>query len=221
MNARRSSLRSGPCGTTRRGRRRAFFRDVVAAGVVAAVLVVGSAAHGEVLGWIEADLGGKEMSWHTITVARTDGDIATASLRLGPRLTEFQIQGHRTAAFTSRDVLSLDLRYPVPFELGAPPVAIDILYMPEGMGGPFWTSAGAGMAPVVQLLSLDVWGSYGRVEALFAGELCLRPIISSATDPDTCRDLTGRIETELLVDRGAVRSGQGVAGPDSGAGQSK
>lgn len=71
--------------------------------------------------------------------------------------------------------------------------------------GPFWTSSGATIAPTVRVLALDVWGAVGRIDLLFAGELCLRKIISTATDQGRCQEVTGRIETELFVDYGAPR----------------
>ena len=177
-----------------------------------------SSAVSEILGRIEARLGDAEMAWNTITGTRGNGTMATASLRLGPRLTELHIEGFPGADFTSQGVLSLDLRYLTPYSPDRAPLAVDILYMPDGMGGPFWTSDGASMAPVVRVLSLDVWGAVGRVDALFAADLCLRPIISSATDPDTCRALSGRVETELFVGRGRAGAGRpGATAPVPGA----
>ena len=50
------------------------------------------------------------------------------------------------------------------------------------------------------------WGAVGTLDALFAGALCYREKISAATDPVNCREVTGRIRTELFVSYGAPRS---------------
>ena len=154
------------------------------------------------LGRIEARIGETDMRWQTITTARNSGTEASAALRFGPRLTELQIQGYPGAEFTSANAISVDLRYLGQFAPDAVPMSVDILYMPDGMGGPFWTSNGATVVPTVRVLELDVWGAFGRIDLLFAGELCLRKIISAATDPERCQEVTGRIETELFVDYG-------------------
>jgi hypothetical protein len=170
--------------------------------IVTILLVAPGRAASQGLGRIEARIGDTDMRWQTITTARTRGTEASAAIRFGPRLTEIQIQGYPGAEFTSSDAISVDVRYLGPYAPDAVPMSVDILYMPEGMGGPFWTSNGATIAPTVRVLALDVWGAFGRIDLLFAGELCLRMIISAATDPGRCQEVTGRIETDLFVDYG-------------------
>ncbi|HCQ63879.1 MAG TPA: hypothetical protein DIU07_01285 [Rhodobacteraceae bacterium] len=118
-------------------------------------------------------------------------------------MTGLEIQGYPGAEFTSTNAISVDVRYLGQYAPDAVPMSVDILHMPDGMGGPFWTSNGATIAPTVRVLALDVWGAVGRIDLLFAGELCLRKIISTATDQGRCQEVTGRIETELFVDYGA------------------
>ncbi|MBS8227285.1 hypothetical protein DYI42_13730 [Vannielia litorea] len=125
---------------------------------------------------------------------------ASASLRRGTRLTELSVHGHPEPAFSTRDVLSLEVRYLGAYAPGALPLSVDVMHMPEGMAGPFWTSRGAANPARVDIVELDVYGSYGRLVATFEAELCFRPIISSATDTGNCRPVTGLIETEIVVE---------------------
>lgn len=168
--------------------------------VCAALTCAATAARADELGRIAARFDGAELVWQTVAVRRADGTMATASLRLGPRMTELYLQGHRAGGDTRTDVFSLDLRYGSPYSDGAEPLFADILYMPEGMGGPFWTSDGAAEMPTIRVLTLEVWGGFGRVDAVFAGELCLKERITAAPDPTRCKEVTGRVETELFVE---------------------
>ncbi len=178
------------------------MRRIATTVTVISLLVAPNLAAAQGLGRIEARIGAVDMRWHTITTERAGGTEASAGLRFGPRLTELQIQGFPGPQFTSTNAISVDVRYLGPYAPDAVPMSVDILYMPEGMGGPFWTSNGAPIAPTVRVLALDVWGAFGRIDLLFSGELCLRKIISAATDQGRCREVTGRIETELFVDYG-------------------
>lgn len=175
-------------------------------------MVPTTAAAGE-LGYLGARLGDTERLWFTITTERRGRTDASAMIRLGPRLTEIHVQGYPGREFTSRDVFSVETRYIGHFAPGMVPMSVDILYMPDGMGGPFWTSNGAGFAPVVRVLELDVWGAVGEMDMLFFGELCLKPYISAATDPETCREVSGRVVTELFVQRGPPHATRPNRGP--------
>ncbi|WP_425049574.1 hypothetical protein [Psychromarinibacter sp. S121] len=162
-------------------------------------MAVSQAAAGD-LGRITAFLDGDPIVWHTITMQQGGRTVATASVTQGARLTEVYVQGHPEPAFGTAKLFTLEARYVGPYAAGVLPLSVDIMYMPDGMGGPFWTSRGATRAPSLDIVALDVWGNFGRLEAVFEGELCLRRIISSATDPATCRTVSGLIETEIFAE---------------------
>ncbi len=158
------------------------------------------AAAADNLGRITAFLDGESMTWHTVTMQQGGKTVATASFGQGARLAELYIQGHPEPEFSSRDMFSIDVRYLGTYMPGAEPMSVDVMHIPEGMGGPFWTSRGAPTPASIEIVDLEIWGNFGRLTASFTAELCLRKIISSATDPSTCRAVTGVIETELLVE---------------------
>ncbi|MCO6382774.1 hypothetical protein [Oceanicola sp. 502str15] len=166
--------------------------------VLLAALPMPAAAEG--LGRITAYVDGVARGWHTISMEQGGARVATASLLRGPRLTELRVQGHPEPRFSVRDVFSLEVRWVGAYAPGAVPLSVDVIHVPEGMGGPFWTSRGARRAAVVDVVELEVWGGYGRLVATFEAELCRKPIISSAVDPETCRMVTGVVETEISVE---------------------
>ncbi|MGR3795449.1 hypothetical protein [Vannielia sp. SX4] len=177
---------------------RIFALSQIVALMVASWLPLPVAAEG--LGRITAYIAGEAEEWHTITMEQGGRKVATASFEQGARLTELRVQGHPEPRFTSRDVFSVDVRFEGPFAPGAEPLSVDVMHVPEGMGGPFWTSRGAAKPARIDIVELEVYGSYGRLVATFEAELCFRPIISSATDTGNCRPVTGVIETEIAVD---------------------
>jgi len=165
-----------------------------------ALIAVPGAVRAEELGRITAYLNGASTTWHTVTMQQGGRRVATASFAQGARLSELHVQGHPEPRFTTRDVFSVEVRYLGRYAPGAVPLSVDVMHMPDGMGGPFWTSRGAGTEPTVEINALEVWGNYGRLTAHFTAELCFLRIISSATDPENCRAVTGLIETELSVE---------------------
>ena len=151
------------------------------------------------LGLITAFLDGEERVWHTITMEQGGKTIATATLQQSPHLAELQIQGHPVPGFTSKEVLSIDARFSGQYVPGAAPMSVEILYTPNGLSGPLWTSRGAPEPPRLQIVELDIWGSVGRVVAVITGEICMRPRLFSRTDISDCKSLNGKVETRLEV----------------------
>lgn len=167
---------------------------------VAALAAAPLPATGEALGRITAYLDGVPQNWHTVTMQQGGRKVATASFTQGARLSELRIQGHPEPRFSTRGVFSLEVRYLGIYVPATLPLSVDVMYVPEGLGGPFWTSRGATRPATVDVVELETWGNYGRLVAAFDAELCLRAMISAFTDPTTCREVTGVIETELSVE---------------------
>ena len=76
-------------------------------------------------------------------------------------------------------------------------MAVDILYTPNGLSGPLWTSRGAPTPPELQILSFEIWGETGDLTAIFSGQICKRPRLFSQTDTTDCKSLNGLIETRI------------------------
>lgn len=177
---------------------RTLIRPTVFAALLLSLPMPG---YSERLGQIIAFLEGEAATWHTITMQQLGETRATASITLGSRLTEVNVQGHPEPRFTAHNVMSVDVRYLGTYSPDADPLTVDIMFMPDGMGGPFWTSKGAPEPSRIDIISLELIGSYGRLEAAFAGQLCLREFISTRTDPTICREVTGMIDTRLQVEQ--------------------
>jgi hypothetical protein len=164
-------------------------------------LVLAGSAAAEGLGRITAFVEGEARTWHTVTHEQRGRRVATASYSQGQRLAELAVQGHPVPRFTVENVLSVEARYLGPVAPGALPLSVDVTLAPEGLGGPFWTTRGAGEgAAELEIVTFDLLGRYGRLEAIFTARLCYRRSISYATDGARCRAVTGLIETELFVE---------------------
>ena len=173
----------------------------LAAPLIAATLAVAVPTHAcaEDLGRITAFLDGEERQWHTITFRQSDRDIATATFRQSGHLAELQIQGHPISEFTSKDVLSIDVRYRGLYSADAKPMAVDNLFTPGGLSGPLWTSRDAPEPAEVQILAFDIWGDVGELTAIFSGQICKKPRLFSQTNTTDCMRLNGLIETRVEV----------------------
>ena len=163
------------------------------------LMVAALPAQAEELGRITAFLDGEERIWHTIGFEQGDGTVFTATFEQKPYLAELLLQGHPEPRFTSKDVLSVDVQFAGQYAAGDEPSAIEVLYTPNGLAGPLWTSRGALTPSRLDVIELDVWGSVGRLVAVVSGQVCKRPQLFSQTDVSDCMRLSGVIETRLDV----------------------
>lgn len=143
---------------------------------------------------------GAPMGWHLITFEKGGEVTASASFRQTPHKAELILHGHAGERFASKGGLSIEVRYGGIYDAGAEPIGLDILYLPEGLRGPIWTSNDANTAPSIEIIAFDVWGNVGHVEAVFQAELCLRRYIYSPTDTTRCKTLSGQVATDLVVE---------------------
>lgn len=156
-----------------------------------------SIAMAEALGQITGFLDGKKRIWHTITMEQGGSQIATATFQQRAQVAELTLQGHPIPEFTSKEALSIDARFQGQYALGNEPTAVEILYTPNGLTGPFWTSRGALVEARLQIVELDAWGDIGRLVAVVSGEVCKRPRLFSRTDLTDCMSFTGKVETRF------------------------
>lgn len=153
----------------------------------------------EELGQVTAFVDGEERVWYTITFPQAGETVFTASLEQKPYQMELLIQGHPVRRFTSKEVLSVDARFAGTYEVGDAPLSVEILYTPNGLSGPLWTSRGAADAPRLQIIELTAWGGTGDLVAIVSGEICRRARLFSQTDRSDCKRVSGKIETRLEV----------------------
>lgn len=156
-------------------------------------------ASGESIGSFTIFIDGEKRTWHVITMMQSGERVATATLHRRGHLTELQLQAHPIPEFTSKDVLSIEIRFAGDYTPGDAPESIELLYTPNGLSGPLWTSRGAARVPELQIVEFDVWGKVGRLVAVISGEICVRPRLFSQTDTSDCKTLHGLIDTRLDV----------------------
>ncbi|EBA09355.1 hypothetical protein [Sagittula stellata] len=154
----------------------------------------------EELGVMTARVDGAPMEWRLYAFDRSGGQIATAAFRQDQWLAELQLQGHVEPDFSSADVMSLTVRFPGWYAPGVAPMSVDILYVPERLGGPFWTSRGARQGPSVEIVRFDVMGRMGEIDLAFAGKLCRKAYLSAPVDLGNCVEVLGRVVSRVVME---------------------
>ena len=152
----------------------------------------------EPLGQIRGFLDGEEIIWHTIVMTQGGEGVATADFEQSPQHADLYLQGHLEPRFVSKGMLSVEARYAGQFDPDAEPISIEIIFMPNGLGGQFFTTRGANTAPWFQVLDFSVWGKGGTIIAAFSGELCAARM-NPPRDPTVCKTLTGQVSTRVFV----------------------
>lgn len=150
------------------------------------------------LGQIRAFIDREEQLWHTISMIQGGRPVATASFTQSAHYADLYLQGHLEPRFVSKGMLSLDVRFPGQFKPGDPAASIEIIYMPNGMGGQFFTSRGTEPAPVIDIVAFDVWGEAGEIVVTFSGQLCAA-WMNRPRDPTDCKTLSGHATTKIAI----------------------
>ncbi len=153
----------------------------------------------EPLGQIRGFLDGEEVIWHTIVMEQGHENVATADFKQSSHHADLYIQGHLEPSFVSKGMLSVEARYAGQFEPDAEPTSVEIIYMPNGLGGQFFTSRGTDPAPWIQILDFSAWGTNGTILAAFSGKLCAA-WMNRPRDPSDCKTLHGQVTTRLSID---------------------
>ncbi len=168
--------------------------------MIAAMVAGCPVSAAETLGQMTGFLDRERHTWHLIVFEQRQRHVSSASFRQTPYNAELILHGHVEPHFDSRGGLSIEVRYKGTFDVGATPVGLDILYLPEGLRGPIWTSSDADETPTIEITDFTVWGDVGHVEAVFFARLCLRRTIYAPTDRNTCKTLNGQIATALSAE---------------------
>ena len=158
------------------------------------------AASEEALGQIRAFLDGEERIWHTITMQQGGESVATASFKQTAHHADLYLQGHFEPRFVSKGMLSVEVRYAGQFAPGAEPRGIEIIYLPNGMGGKFFTTRGTEPAPQFQIVDFDAWGVSGTLVAAFSGRLCAA-WMNRPRDPTDCKTVEGQVTSRVEIER--------------------
>ena len=152
----------------------------------------------ESLGRIRAFLNGEELIWHTIVMEQGGKGVATAGFEQTAHYADLYIQGHLEPRFVSKGMLSVEVRYSGQFDPTDEPMAVEIIYMPNGLGGQFFTTRGS-EPPQFEIIDFDAWGGRGTIIAAFSGELCAA-WMNRRRDPTDCRMISGQVTSRMFVE---------------------
>lgn len=165
--------------------------------IACAVTLSQPARADDALGTMRAFIDGKEGVWHTITMNQGSKPVATASFAQSAQHTDLYLQGHVEPRFVSKGMLSVEVRYAGQFDPAEDPVSVEIIFMPNGLGGQFFTTRGS--EPQFQIVDISVWGNSGELTAAFSGELCAA-WMNRPRDPTDCKALSGLVNTRMAVE---------------------
>ncbi|QEP30327.1 hypothetical protein [Pukyongiella litopenaei] len=174
------------------------MKGIQAAIIVA--LVVPTAVSAEGVGTITADFGGETKEWHIISVTRGNETAISAGYRDHRLLPTLSLQGHPEPRFTVNDVLSISGRWFGGYDESKPISGVEIIFMPNGLSNPFYTSDQVPGDPVMTLERFEKDGEAGHATGVFSGKVCLVPEMYAEPDMSDCKDISGSFDTPLRID---------------------
>lgn len=175
-------------------------RDALATAVlVTGVLLSGAAAADKLvpLGILEASIDGTEGRWETLAVPAEGA--ATANYRITGATTSIAIQGHdRTAEHMRQNVLNLEVTLQGE-TAEAEVLTAGVNLFPDGLENPFYVSDAEGAGASVSFDHLELGDEEGTAVGRFTATICRRESIAAEADPNSCREVEGRFDTQLRV----------------------
>lgn len=76
-----------------------------------------------------------------------------------------------------------------------------VIYFPDGSNPPYWNSEdGSGKGASVHFTRFEMDNRKGHAEGRFSARLCLSADFDDQPDTNTCKDISGTFNTELLAE---------------------
>ncbi|MGA9573242.1 MAG: hypothetical protein WBS20_04755 [Lysobacterales bacterium] len=166
---------------------------------IAFSLACPAALWAEEVGQINADLDGEARQWFTISVKQGERKALSASFRNDNRLPTLSLQGHPEPRYSSADVLSVTASWFGAYDPAKSPVSVEIIFMPEGMSKPFYTSDQVAESPTLTVDMMEWSDDTGRATGSFSGKICLVPKLYEAPNLDDCKTVSGTFDTAIQV----------------------
>lgn len=172
-----------------------MFRPVSAA----ALFLLPQFGFAESVGTVDVDLGGEVRTFHTVGMKRDGQTAMTSTFNLSDRLSDLTIQAHPVPRFTSTDVISINASWFGAYSDGAAPASVEVLWLPEGMSKPFYTSDQVSEAPVLEIGMINRDGETGQITGTISATVCRVSGLYEPPDMEDCLPLTGTFDTQVLV----------------------
>lgn len=166
--------------------------------IVAFLAACPAALWAEEVGQINADLDGEARRWFVISVTKGDRTALSASFRDDKRLPRLSLQGHTEPRYSSADVLHVTAFWFGDYDPEKKPTA-EIIFMPDGMSKPFYTSDQLEEKPTLTVDSMEWSDGAGQVTGSFSGKICLVSKLYETPDPEDCKTISGTFDTRIEV----------------------
>ncbi|OWU85995.1 hypothetical protein ATO6_03750 [Oceanicola sp. 22II-s10i] len=165
----------------------------------AALILTPTLIRADGIGTVDATFDGEARTYHTISVKHGEDTAATATYNNTSRLSSLSIQAHPAPRFTSTDVLSISIDWIGEIDAAKSPMSVEVLYLPQGMSKPFYTTDQMPEAPKITFDSLDISASPGHATGTVEATLCLVPKLYEAPDPTDCMQITAGFDTAIYA----------------------
>ncbi len=153
----------------------------------------------EEIGTMTVQMDGTERTFHFISATRGERTMLSAGYIDHPQLPSLNLQAHPEPRFTTTDVISVSGSWFGGYQEGKPLTGVEILFLPDGMRNPFYTTDQVGGEPTITLDVFEIDGETGRASGSFSGRLCLVSELYETPDMDDCIDVSGVFETALQL----------------------
>lgn len=168
--------------------------------VILLFLLVGtSKLWAQEVGQINAELNGEARLWHVISITRGDKTALSASMSNLKRLPTLSLQGHLEPKPSTTDALYITAHWMGAFDAAKSPTGVEIIFMPNGMSKPFYTSDQLSEKPALTIDTAVLDESSGHVSGSFSGKICLVPKLYETPDPNDCKTVSGSFDTDIQV----------------------
>lgn len=147
------------------------------------------------IGQIEAEFDGETLSKTTVSYLADGKREGTATL-----MTVSGITGLSMYAAEGRPI-AIEVTYTSTATLDptSRPINMEIGYFPSGLT-PYWTSEGAPTPVDITFDQLDTATDTPYARGTFEATLCLVADIGEEADMDNCKSITGRFDTQLIIE---------------------
>jgi hypothetical protein len=167
--------------------------------ILVIALVAPTALWADEVGKITANLDGTQSEWHIISAKRGDKTIMTAGFGGPKKLPSLTLQGHPEPHFSTTGVLSVRGSWFGGYESAKPLSQVEILFLPQGMSKPFYTSDQVPDGAEMVLDNIELGDETGQASGTFSGKICLVQELYEAPDMNNCKVVSGSFNTALQI----------------------
>ncbi len=163
------------------------------------LIAASNAGLAEQIGTVSLTLDGETEEWFTASGKVGDNTAYTVSFTPSNRLSKLNIQAHPEPKISAKDFMAISVSYFGEYEAGKSPMNVEVLYLPEGMSNPFYTSAGLPTKPTVEVEAMEFDEGFGQIIGTFGATVCKVQGLYEDPNTDDCIEISGRFDSQIKL----------------------